>query len=228
MLLIFDLDDTLIQTTATFTPHQLKRAIHKMVQHGLQLKDVEAATAEIQRLDQTTSSAKETLTQFLDRHGQREPFFEIGLKEAYENFSFHDPILPSEGANELLSTLKENHLLALVSAGVKEQQIAKMEKAGIDTAFFSKIAICQREQKGSFYQAFAQELSVDPSSVLVCGDRVGVDLVPAKALGFWTVQMRQGRGTSSCDMQGVDFTIKRLEELLAIIPKLEVEPLEAK
>lgn len=128
MLLIFDLDDTLIQTTATFTPHQLSRVVVKMVEAGLIVSDVKEAIVHIQHLDRSTKSVRETLQKFLISYGQEEQFYEIGVKEAYENFSFISTILPMEGANEILKKLKHYHTLALVSAGVEKQQMAKNGK----------------------------------------------------------------------------------------------------
>jgi FMN phosphatase YigB (HAD superfamily) len=221
LLLIFDLDDTLVKTTETFTPHQLKAALIKMVQEGLAISDIDKAVHQIQALDKTSSSAKETLTIFLESYPDKERLFPIGLKEAYENFSFSHPIHAMDDASTILKNLSQSHILALVSAGLEHQQLTKLEKAGIDSTFFSKIAICRKEDKGIFYQSFSQEFGLSPNEVVVCGDRVDIDLLPAKALGFWTVQMLQGRG---CQMisnkKEVDFTMTQLKDLSGILKQV--------
>lgn len=38
------------------------------------------------------------------------------------------------------------------------------------------------------------DLKIDPREALVCGDRVSMDLSPAKELGMFTVHLRNGRG----------------------------------
>lgn len=98
-----------------------------------------------------------------------------------------------------------------------------MENAGIDSALFSKIVICQKNEKGLYYQDISEQLGFFPRDVLVCGDRISIDLVPAKALGYWTVQIRQGRGLLETAEEDVDFTITSLEEMQNIPKQLEEE-----
>jgi FMN phosphatase YigB (HAD superfamily) len=69
------------------------------------------------------------------------------------------------------------------------------------------------------YQKILEEFDVSSSSVFVCGDRIGLDLQPAKELGCITIFMRNGRGLQvSLPDKNVDHVIHELNELKKIIP----------
>lgn len=68
------------------------------------------------------------------------------------------------------------------------------------------------------YKAVMDELGMKPHEVIVCGDRIGNDLSPAKELGALTVQLLKGRGKNSrSPREDVDFTIHEIEEIKTII-----------
>lgn len=218
MLIIFDLDDTLIDTTSCITPIKLVDALHRMVEAGLSLPNFEEAAQMIRRLDEASESARQTLIEFLEIHEADNKYLEIGLKEVYENISFDLPIFPVDHALEVLEELKGFHELALVTIGKKAQQLGKMEKAGIDTTVFSKIVVSEEKSKKNHYEKIARELGFSPEDILVCGDRISIDLTPAKQLGFRTVHVRRGRGLNSTGERGdVDYSISELAELRNII-----------
>jgi putative hydrolase of the HAD superfamily len=208
LLIIFDLDDTLIDTSGCITPIKLEDAVHRMVNEGLHLPNVSEAIEMIKRLDDSAESARHTLLEFLEIHGAEERFLEIGLKEIYENISSDIPVFPLDQVEEVLSELVMNHQLAIVTMGKKEQQIGKLKKAGIDSAIFSKIVVCEEGSKKPHYQGIAEELSCSSSEVVVCGDRILSDLTPAKELGYKTIHMRWGRGLHiSGPKKDVDYTV---------------------
>ena len=65
------------------------------------------------------------------------------------------------------------------------------------------------------------ELGYSPSEVLVCGDRIPADLIPARELGFRTAQIKWGRGLNSTKHKGdVDYSISALGELKGIVNSL--------
>jgi FMN phosphatase YigB (HAD superfamily) len=218
LLIIFDLDDTLIDTSRCITPVKLVDALHRICDAGLLLSDISAAERMIKQMDETKGSAKETLIEFLEIHGADKKYLEIGLKEIYENSSLEMPISPVEGALELLRDLEQAHQLALVTLGIPDRQLIKMKKAGIDPTLFCKIIVEENQNKKIHYQALAQEMNVLSSEVVVCGDRIALDLSPAKELGFNTIHVRRGRGVHSRGAMGdVDFTVTHLNEIKDVI-----------
>ena len=223
MLIIFDLDDTLIDTTGSITPIKLEQALAKMVEAGLEVGDYQQAQDTLKRLDAASESASQTLLEFLEIINADKKFFEIGRQEIYGQLSPDMPVFPLDQAIEVLEELGTQHELALVSMGKPMQQLLKLKNAGIDSTIFSKMIISEDQDKKPHYKAILDQLGFSPSQTLVCGDRVKRDLSPAKELGCTTVHMRWGRGVSSSSQQiaqDVDFTIKKLSQIKDILTTL--------
>jgi FMN phosphatase YigB (HAD superfamily) len=106
----------------------------------------------------------------------------------------------------------------LVSKGKPHQQFLKLKNSGIDSTIFSRIIFSEEENKKPHYQKILEELGFSPTQTVVCGDRIGRDLVPAKELGCRTIQMKWGRGAKSQEsMDHVDFCITKLSQLKRIL-----------
>lgn len=218
MFILFDLDDTLIDTSGCITPIKLQDALRRMVAEGLVIADMGEALEMVRRLDETAESAKHTLAEFLEIQEADPRFLEIGVKEVYENISPDIPVFPFSDAVELLSELAVHHELVLVTQGSEELQRNKMKKAGIDMHLFSKIVVCGAEGKKIHYQSIVEERGVEREDVIACGDRIAIDLTPAKELGFTTVHVRKGRGKHSTGPKSdVDYSILELQELREIL-----------
>ncbi|MGR3973310.1 MAG: HAD family hydrolase [Candidatus Rhabdochlamydia sp.] len=221
MLIIFDLDDTLIDTTGSVTPIQLENALLQMMSEGLEVGNFEAAITMLKRMDSSSESALHTLKEFLDLIDAPQEFLQIGQKAIYGKIPEEISIFALEEAESVLEYLKARHQIALVSKGKSDQQLFKLKNAGLDSGIFSKIVFSEDEDKKPSYEKVLQELNVTADKTVVCGDRIGRDLSPAKQLGCWTVQMLWGRGLSSKGAASdVDFKIRRLNQLLEIIDKL--------
>ena len=96
-----------------------------------------------------------------------------------------------------------------------------MKKAGIDSTIFSKLVVSEERNKKPHYQAIAEELGFERGEAIVCGDRIAVDLSPARELGYKTVHMRWGRGLNGAGPRSdVDYTITELVEIKEIIASL--------
>jgi FMN phosphatase YigB (HAD superfamily) len=113
--------------------------------------------------------------------------------------------------------------LALVTVGKENIQRKKLKKAGIDSSLFSIIEVLEKRDKGPSYRKILKKLKVHPKRVLVCGDRIEIDLKPAKLLRCNTVHMKFGRGLNCVDRENVvDHEIKELKDIKKIISKYEV------
>ena len=135
-------------------------------------------------------------------------------------------IKPIAGALELLKSLKGKHSLALCTRGDPDLQRLKMKKSGIEPDFFDKIC-AGLEDKGIYYQEILDHFKIDARSasrsVVVCGDKVLIDLVPAKQLGCATVQfLRPFRNVEEQLSSFVDHQIKNLNEFLPIVQEQQV------
>ncbi len=218
MLIIFDLDDTLIDTSGSITPIKLEHALIKMQASGLKLDSFSSSLSLLKRLNELAKTARDALLEFAEMHDIEERYFELGVKELYESDDLDIPIFPLEAALELLAELKNMHQLALVTIGKDLRQREKMKKAGIDSAIFSKIIVTEEKNKKIHYQAIVEELGFAATDVIVCGDKISLDLSPAKELGFKTVHIRFGRGKNNLEpKEDVDYSISSLAEIKNII-----------
>ncbi len=223
MLIIFDLDDTLIDTSGCITPVQLESALQHMMRAGLPISDENEALDLLKRLDQTADSARHSLSEFLDIMDGKEQFYSIGEETIYGGFPEDIVILTLDDVPEILNELKDQHQLALVTVGKKDLQLKKMEKAGIDSSIFSKIIVSEDRNKKPHYETIIEELRFTPKETIVCGDRVNIDLTPAKELGCKTIHMRWGRGNShhgTASKADVDFAVTKFKHIRDIVANL--------
>jgi FMN phosphatase YigB (HAD superfamily) len=230
LLIIFDLDDTLIETSKCLTPIRLKNALRKMIALGMQVDCFEKALQFLLEMNQTSSSSSKALSAFAELYPGGVQTLCRALETFQEPLPLDVPLYPTEGALELLAELAAEHTLALVTIGYPDIQRAKMEKAGLQLGAFSKIALIPPTPSGGeggcgpskkpYYEAILREWGTEDCfpTPLVCGDRVFVDLTPAKELGLRTVHIRNGRGLQQMQpASDVDFSIEKLEELKQII-----------
>src|SRR3989344_440527 len=158
-LIIFDLDDTLVDTWGCITPHLIMQAIQSMVLEGLKIKSIGSAAKRLADLR----------------------YVNIGKKGFY-NFNFEYGLKTLPGAAEMFE--KTDAEFALVSKGETQAQMDKLTKAGISHMLFKKIIIVPTYNKKEYYQKMMEELGFDSDDCFACGDRYETDLLPAKELGM--------------------------------------------
>ncbi|MDN3504793.1 MAG: HAD hydrolase-like protein [Rhabdochlamydiaceae bacterium] len=215
LLIIFDLDDTLVKTTESIIPSKLDMSFKKS------LSTSPALLPQLMRLDSMALSSDAAIDEFGEINELDQGVI-CDIKTHMQDGDLEGiDVECSESANEVLKILSQDHNLCLVSRGLDSNQRAKIKKSGIETAYFSEIIFCQKD-KCADYEMLAKKYSDHPLDVIVCGDRVALDLSPAKALGYHTVQMCQGRGSTSFDyFADVDVKIIQLVELFDIILNIE-------
>ncbi|NGX34132.1 MAG: Phosphoglycolate phosphatase [Candidatus Anoxychlamydiales bacterium] len=220
MLIIFDLDDTLIDTSGSITPIFLKRTIKALIKNGLQIDEREAYKT-IDKIDKKSISSKETIKSFLYKINASKIFYNIALKAMTDTKISDIKIFTLKNAMDTLRYLAKFHKLAIVTAGDEKFQFYKIKKAGIDTSVFSKIVVAKDADKEPYYKKIIEELNFDIKKSFVCGDRVKIDLLPAKKIGCKTIHMKWGRGKNIFnkkeDPKLVDFTINSLDEIKTIL-----------
>lgn len=186
MLLIFDLDDTLIQTSKAITPWRFKKVFEEVLKD-----DVDPLYLEnLLSIHQNYESSEMALRTFLENLKVDEALIQQSIHKMAE-YDTDIPVELFDGVYETLSFLKNKATLCLVTAGGFDIQTLKIEKSGLKS-FFNKIEIATSKDKSEIYKNLLQDFS--SNKVFVIGDRVVKDLLPAKMLGFSTVLVRQGRG----------------------------------
>lgn len=211
MLVILDLDDTLIETSKCLTPHYVSQAFFAMQKAGL-VK--EARFEQLSVLNEKALCLRHAIQEFCKHFSLGPSICEAGLSTLHQKWPENIFLEPVPGALEMLEELQVNHTLALVTLGDPLLQQEKLKKAGIQPERFSKLVIGKGPSKKFDYQTVIEDLGFLPEDVLVCGDRVSVDLSPGKELGFYTVHFRNGRGMVHDQPKAdVDFTIDTLKQL---------------
>lgn len=215
MLIIFDLDDTLIDTSGFITPFKMKACFQKLRETGLSLPIF--AYNELLEKNQIASKSKIALVEFAKKYNATDDQIEKALNVLQDPLpeSFQIPMTPY--ANEILEYYRSRYTIALVTSGHSMYQMDKLKKAGIDSSIFSMIAIPEDSVKKPFYEALQRKNHLQDKEVWVCGDRVEMDLRPAYELGFNTIHMRWGRGANLEAEKWVNHSINTLLALKEII-----------
>ena len=211
-MIIFDLDDTLIDTSGSVTPFKLQRAVEILVgkRDGDALKRLVA-------INRRAARTQDAIRAFGQEVGATQGLIEDALNQLKEPLPKNFSVSTTPNAKEILSFYSNQATLALVTVGHPPFQKEKAEKAGLELSIFSKIAIPENSFKRPFYEALAKEYSTNSKNIWVCGDRVSVDLQPAYELGFRTIHMRWGRGEQEPEYPWLDGTVRDLNELRKII-----------
>ena len=216
-MIIFDLDDTLIDTSGSIIPYRVEEIVHYFLRSGLSRLSFDEAYKELLELNRGSLTLEEALHRFFDKYPGKQDWLERA-KKIYQSPIVDMPVQTLPLANQILNRFQQKHLLALVTYGEESFQLKKLEKAGIDRSLFSKIVVCKERNKGPYYQEIIDQMRQDPKNVLVCGDRVAFDLVPAKGLGCWTIHMKWGRGKLAHQLGSfIDWEVESLEECFQII-----------
>lgn len=215
MLIIFDLDDTLIATSDFITPWRFNRVAQILKKDGFSDETLEYFVSEMTQAHAEFSSSQEALEFFLKK-------FEVSCalhQECLECLNLYDldiPVRVYPGVYELLHSLKKSFKMVLVTSGQSPIQNLKIQKASLHHGFFENVMIVESGSKEFFYKKIYDEFK--PSQILVIGDRVQKDLKPAKNLGFLTVLVQQGRGQfQKFHKDEVDFVIRDVTELENLI-----------
>lgn len=212
MLLILDLDDTLIDTSGSLRPRKLRDAYAALVNGGF------GPTPSYERLlelDQLSPDIQTTFARFVAEGDKGPEWTARALAAYYGPLPADQPIPLLEGVRDLLTELHGRIRLVLVTLGEVEQQWEKVRRSGLPLELFDRVEVIAEGPKGGVYRAMADLFGAAPSEVVVCGDKVEVDLKPAKELGYTTVHMRWGHaGLREEGGRYVDWAVKTPTELL--------------
>ena len=146
MLIIFDLDDTLLDTSLVTTKTLLIEIWRDLCLGGW-LAGKEEELLLLLDMDAKALKGAQALKAFCDHFQLPQECLVASLNKLYAPLMAHIPVQPVPFAIEALQQLHVEHVLAIVSVGEREQQLAKMKKAGMDSLFFIKSFACLKEKK---------------------------------------------------------------------------------
>lgn len=191
--LVFDLDDTLLDTSGLLVPMASLRACQAMINAGLQctLEDC----MKMRHALASEYSHTEIFTQIANHYGTNTKG--KAVHDALEEF--YNPEIPMvlplmAGATENLLHLKEQYTLYLVTMGSFEAQVDKIRALQIDK-FFKKIYVLNGfigEKKEIAFKDILNNEGHQPHELLSIGNRLSSEIRDAKRLGSDTCYFAHG------------------------------------
>lgn len=149
--------------------------------------------------------------------------FDGPVFEQYFRETLHECTIPVPGAFESVRALSRRYMLCAASNGPYEQQIYRMEKAGLSSCFsyiFVSEKIGASKPSAAFFDACLKQLEADPGfrdeplkrdEILMVGDSLSADIDGALEYGLKTCYFdRKGTGPKG---RPVDLCISGMEEL---------------
>lgn len=203
---VFDLDDTILDTSGVLIPLATEIAVQKMHASGLTLlpRDAAKVREEILLENPRAYVFKEIALRYTPQLGSETKSLELKQQEL-ESIGLQAFLSPPleiltalsasafvPGADRLLDFLSTRARLHLVTAGLEAIQIRKVEALGIKDLFQAiHVVAPERGSKLEAYRSIRSGTALE-AKVLVVGNRVDTDLAPGKALGFRTAWIRHG------------------------------------
>ncbi len=216
---LFDIDDTLFPSTE-FAEMARQNAANAMVAAGLK-SDTEKVLAKLKQIVAKKGSNygnhfDDLCTVFGCK--EKDKIIASGIV-AYHNTKASIQPFP-EAVNTLLELRERGYYLGVASEGVGVKQWDKLIRLGIDHLFHD-VFVTNDKGKGktpAFYKSIAGRLKCKPHEILMVGNNPYKDIAPAKAAGMQTCRVMVGRWTKLAGKQ--DYKIRKLSELLSMLPKL--------
>ena len=223
--IIFDLDDTLLDTSGSLIPAAARRAVEAMIKAANTNEDPRSWLA--RRIEILQKDPRADVWLRLAK-GDDE-IADIG-RRAF--FTHPIELLPAEamrlteGALEILEWSRERAVLHLVTSGDDSTQKKKIARLGI-APFFESIVIVDAthsaagpSRKQEAFKKIAERFPDVTSELYISiGNRVDTDLGAAKILGWKTAWIRYGEHASLLPQRPEeipDFEVASLANLLSI------------
>lgn len=220
--LVFDLDDTLLDTFQQLIPQAARESCRAMIEAGL-ATDEDSCLAE--RNEFVRTHPRQGLYKHLvQRFGVR-PNVDPNHVAQLGYDAFHIREVESNidlfpGAKELVHELAKNYRVHLVTAGNRPTQAAKIRILGISELFESIHHVdptCGLRKRDAF-QAIMSRTCARPERCLSIGNRLDTDISEAKILGWKTCWVRYGEYAHMKprdEFETPDFEIDQIRELRA-------------
>jgi FMN phosphatase YigB (HAD superfamily) len=220
--LVFDLDDTLLDTFGQLIPRASKEACVAMIEAGL-ATDLETCLLARDQIAKTNGRA-DLYRNLVQRFGVREGASADAVAAAGHR-AFHDRTVERDislfaGTRDMLHDLRPRYRLYLVTAGSPGTQQEKIDILKLEDSFdeIHIVNIMRGETKGKTFASIQNTHGGQPSRYLSVGNRLDTDIAPAKRLGWKTCWVTYGEyayTSPSDEFEMPDFEISTMEELLS-------------
>ncbi|PIQ28641.1 hypothetical protein COW36_12285 [bacterium (Candidatus Blackallbacteria) CG17_big_fil_post_rev_8_21_14_2_50_48_46] len=221
--LIFDLDDTLIDTHGQLVYQAHWQACLAMHAAGLQISPAELMQT---RQNLLLQHPRAEINALLAAHYQcqSQAVIQAGFETYFNPHLTELDLFP--GTRALLENWAQNYALFLVTSGYEKTQKRKVELLKI-APFFQGIHFVDIKDKNGKYKAFYElqtSLGGENHEFAVIGDRINNEIVAGNQLGMTTVWIRHGECAHILPqnkLEEPDFTLNHVREL----PEILAQPL---
>lgn len=220
-LIVFDLDDTLVDTWGQMVKPAAREACAAMIAAGLaaELDDCVAERARLFLEDPREDVYRSLVTRFGLRADA--PLSEDGVRDQGFRAFFHRQVEPHiellPGARQTLTYFKGRGCrLHLVTSGSPETQEQKIEILKLEPLFDQIHLVPLDRRKGDVFSAILEQTGIAPARALAVGDRPDKEIRDAKALGMKTCRVRRGEFSHlqpAGPQERADWEIDRVAEL---------------
>lgn len=222
--LVFDLDDTLLDTHSQLVPQAARESCQAMISAGLN-STLETALAERANFiahEPRGNVYAHLVRAFAVRDDSRPEDVVAAGYNAFHHRDVKENIQMFAGSREMLARLKEAYVLFLVTAGNVNTQRRKVEILEIEILFraIHYIDPTRGQSKIDAFRAIERSEGGAPESYLSIGNRVDSDIAFAKVLGWDTCWVRAGEYAHmlpNSRNETPDYEILRIEQLEAIL-----------
>ncbi|MES2963991.1 MAG: HAD family hydrolase [Bdellovibrionota bacterium] len=219
--LVFDLDDTLLDTYGLLVPQASRDACTAMIAAGLStdLTPCMNLREELGRSGGRGDVYGEIVARFGVRAGAEPSAVAAKGSDAFYNRRVSGELSLFRGAREMLRELKSRYELHLVTAGQEKTQHSKIEALNLGEIFQSIHVIDYRtgRRKGDAFAAIQHYSKLAPDLHLSIGNRLDSDIADAKRLGWKTCWVQYGEHADDSpqnEFETADYTIDGIEELV--------------
>ena len=226
-VIIFDLDDTLLDTHGQITEHAIREAFLTMIAAGLNATLDECLSLRKQLLQKI--STRLLFSAIAEKKGTLptaaptdsvDSIAAIGLRAYYHRTTKEHIQIPLD-TYRILEELKLNHSLFLVTAGNPQGQQSKVQRLRLaphfDGVFYTDPE--KGETKRSVFLQILNTLHCNPQEVLCVGNRQDVEIAQAKDLGISTCLLLTSEyafAQASREEEVPDYEIDALQGLVDI------------
>lgn len=228
---IFDLDDTLLDTSGELVPSAMLRAFEFLLAQRL-LPSLEEGKRRWSywRTHKSGVHLFRALLDSLEETQQQDM-----AEQAYRIFrtpQLPESLEPRPGGREILEKASQKFPLFLVTQGDIDTQMQKVERLGI-ISFFRHVYYIDpfaNENKRKAFAAILSHYNLSPQRVLSIGNRLDNEIALSKILGMQTCYVRHGEHrfeTPATAEQIPDFEITDLFDLMKILDQNQTPTTEA-
>lgn len=218
--IVFDLDDTLLDTNGRLVPAAAREACAAMVEAGLVAGPEECFVERARFISENPRG--NVYRHLVDTFGVRagssaDRVIDAGFR-AFHQRDVGDDAAMFEGAQAALERLSLRYALYLVTSGDERTQRQKVSVLGIER-FFKGVFFVDPSRGQSKLHAFGEILRREgghPRSFLSVGNRVDTDIAMAKEIGWDTCWVRTGEYAHMLPrtpLEKPDYEIPRIGDL---------------